>query len=150
MRRFSFTLDRVLNYKTQIERSLRNEHAQIMQKVIRKEGQIGALEQKHQTCAVEYDQVKQQGAMVNRLRAFEDYLQSLSDEINAEKQNLAQLKVLEEKKRLEVITAKQDTASIDMLKTKRRQEYDREVLKDDERLIEEFVSNTMSGSAIAG
>ncbi|CUX49224.1 flagellar export protein FliJ [Clostridium sp. C105KSO13] len=149
MKRFSFALDRVLNYKIQIERNLRNEYAQIVQKVMRKEEQIKGLEQRHRVCAVDYDQEKERGAMVNRLRTFEDYLQSLSDKINAEKQNLAQLKVIEEKKRQEVIAAKQDTASIDMLKTKRMQEYDKEVQKDDERLIEEFVSNMMSGSASA-
>src|SRR5699024_9544802 len=99
----------------QIERNLRNEYAQIVQKVMRKEEQIKGLEQRHRVCAVDYDQEKERGAMVDRLRTFEDYLQSLSDKINAEKQNLAQLKVIEEKKRQEVIAAKQDTASIDML-----------------------------------
>ena len=146
MKQFSFSLDRVLNYKIQIERNLRNEHAQMMQRVMKKEEQIAILEKKHRACAAEYDQVKEQGSMVNRLRTYEDYLQFLSDKINVEKQSLAHLKVQEEKKRQEVIIAKQDTSSIDMLKAKRRQEYDKEVQKDDERLIEEFVSNTMSAS----
>lgn len=147
MKRFSFTLDKVLSYKTQIERNLRNEHAQIVRAVIQKEEQIEGLEQQHKVCAAEYNNVKLQGVSVNKLRALENYLQALIDKINAEKQSLIHLKDTEEKKRQEVIAAKQDTASIDMLKVKRRQEYDKEVLKEDERLIEEFVSNTMSGKA---
>lgn len=150
MKRFSFTLDKVLSYKTQIEKNLRNEHAQIVQAVIQKEEQIEDLEQKHKVCSVEYNYVKLQGAPVNKLRTIENYLQSLIDKIRTEKQNLVCLKDAEEKKRQEVIAAKQDTASIDMLKAKRKQEYDKEVLKEDERLIEEFVSNTMSGRAAAG
>lgn len=150
MKRFSFTLDKVLSYKAQIERNLRNEHAQIVRAVIQKEEQIEGLEQKHKVCAVEYNQVKLQGVPVNKLRALENYLQALINKINAEKQNLVHLKDTEEKKRQEVIAAKQDTASIDMLKVKRKQEYDKEVLKEDERLIEEFVSNTMSGRVAAG
>lgn len=149
MKQFSFSLDRVLNYKIQIERNLRNEHAQIIQKVMKKEEQIAVLEKKHRVCAAECDQVKEHGSVVNRLRTYEDYLQSLSDKINAEKQSLAHLRAQEEKKRREVISAKQDTSSIDMLKAKRRQEYDKEMQKDDERLIEEFVSNTMSADASA-
>ncbi|PWJ52479.1 flagellar export protein FliJ [Faecalicatena contorta] len=150
MKRFSFTLDKVLSYKAQIEKNLRNEHAQIVQAVIQKEEQIEDLEQKHKVCSVEYNHVKLQGAPVNKLRTIENYLQSLIDKIRTEKQNLVCLKDTEEKKRQEVIAAKQDTASIDMLKAKRKQEYDKEVLKEDERLIEEFVSNTMSGRAAAG
>ncbi len=150
MKRFSFTLDKVLNYKAQIERNLRNEHAQTVQAVIEKEEQILVLEQKHQKCAKEYDQMKKQSVMINQLRSVEDYLQALRNDIKIEEQNLMCLKEQEEKKRQEVIVAKQDTASIDILKTKRKQEYDHAVQKEEERLIEEFVSNSTSGKAIAG
>jgi flagellar FliJ protein len=150
LKRFSFTLDKVLNYKAQIERYLRNEHAQTVQAVIEKENQILILEQKHQKCAKEYDEMKKKTVMINQLRGVEDYLQSLRENIKIEEQNLLCLREAEEKKRQEVIVAKQDTASIDMLKAKRKQDYDSAVQKEEERLIEEFVSNSMSGKAIAG
>ena len=55
-------------------------------------------------------------------------------------EQLARLREQEEIKRKEVVEAKKETSSIDKLKERKRFEYDKEVLKQDERLIEEFVT----------
>ncbi len=43
-----------------------------------------------------------------------------------------------------MIEAKKEKASIDKLKEKKLDQYNKEVLKSEELFIEEFVSNTMS------
>ena len=60
------------------------------------------------------------------------------------------LKKQEEEKRQEVIRAKTETASLDKLKEKRKLEYDKNVRKEEERLVEEFVSNEMADQAALG
>ena len=44
MKKFSFTLERVLDYKEQVEQNLRNEHGQAVREVKEQEQKIGELE----------------------------------------------------------------------------------------------------------
>lgn len=143
MKKFSFSLERVLNYKEQVEQSLRNEHGQAVKKVRDKEEQISGLEDEF----VQYrdkaglDETRQ--ISVARLRGRSDYMNVLIGRIRNEKMALGELKKQEEQKREEVIHAKQETSSIQMLKEKKRQEYDAAEEKARELEIEEFVSNRM-------
>ena len=50
------------------------------------------------------------------------------------------LRKKEEAKRNEVVEAKKETSSIDKLKEKKLDAYNKEVQKEDERFIEEFVA----------
>ena len=70
------------------------------------------------------------GKKIKQLRKFSGMTQ----------EQLARLREQEEIKRKEVVEAKKETSSIDKLKERKRFEYDKEVLKQDERLIEEFVT----------
>ena len=63
--------------------------------------------------------------------------------ISNEKKALGELRKQEEQKREAVIHAKQETSSIQMLKDRKRQEYDAAEAKARELEIEEFVSNRM-------
>lgn len=150
MKKFTFSLDKVLNYKAQIEKNLQNEHARCVQETAKKEREIEALEEEHARFCSEYEQIKQMGASVNRLCIFEEYLQSLADKIRGEKLSLIYLRRTEEAKRQEVVAARKETASIDILREKRSREYDKALQKEEEKLVEEFVSNHMSGKTAAG
>lgn len=144
MKKFSFALDKVLSYKEQIESSLRNEHAQTVQAVAKQERLIEELQQKHSCSSTQYDEEKRNGTTVVRLRIFQGYLDELNRQIRKEQETLICLKFKEEQKRKEVIAAKTETSSIDRLKEKKKEEYDKVVQKDEERFVEEFVSNITS------
>lgn len=150
MKKFTFSLDKVLSYKTQVEKNLQSEHARCVQATAKKEREIDALEDEHSRFCSEYEQMKQKGASVNRLCIFEEYLQSLADKIRGERISLIYLRRMEEAKRLEVVAARKETASIGALRKKRIREYDKALQKEEERLVEEFVSNHMSGNMAAG
>lgn len=144
MKKFTFALDKVLSYKTQIEKNLQSEHARCVQETGKKEVEIGVLEKEHAQFCHEYESLKQTGASVNKICIFEAYLQSLSDRIRGEKIALIHLRRMEEAKRQEVVAARKETASINILKEKRSNEYEKALQKEEERLVEEFVSNHMS------
>ena len=56
----------------------------------------------------------------------------------------------EEKKRSEVVEAKQETSSIDKLKEKKLKEYEKAVQKQEELFIEEFVSTKNAMERLIG
>ncbi len=143
MKKFSFSLERVLNYKEQVEQSLRNEHGQAVKKVRDKEEQISGLEDEFVRFRdrTGLDEPRQISAA--RLRGRSDYMNVLIGRISNEKKALGELRKQEEQKREAVIHAKQETSSIQMLKDRKRQEYDAAEAKARELEIEEFVSNRM-------
>ena len=58
--------------------------------------------------------------------------------------------IKEEAKRNEVVEAKKETSSIDKLKEKKRQEYDKVVQKEEEQFIEEFVATQSAMAKLIG
>ena len=150
MKKFAFSLDKVLTYKEQVEHNLRAEYAQIVQKVAREEEKLQMLEEEHRTCSSRYEEEKNKGSTIRRLKVYEGYLESVLWNIQKTEKIIERLKSEEEKKREEVIVAKTETSSIDRLKDKRKKEYDDAERKAEEMFVEEFVANTSSVGAQTG
>ena len=144
MKKFNFPLNTVLNYKDQVLENLRTEHAQILADIAQQERRIEELMEKSQSAAIRYREDTQCGVAVNIMREYERYITFIQQRIVAEQGVLLKLTKKEEQKRAEVIEAKKEKASIDKLKEKKLDQYNKEVLKSEELFIEEFVSNTMS------
>ena len=140
MKKFFFPLDTVLSYKEQVLDGLKAEHAKILAKVRECERAIEELEQLHYECTDEFRKNKMNGIKISEIHTYENYLDALRLKIKRKRELLAKLQEQEEAKRNEVVEAKKETSSIDKLKERKRFEYDKEVLKQDERLIEEFVT----------
>lgn len=141
MKKFSFSLDKVLDYKIQVEDNLRNEHAGAVKAVMNKEEEIQSMEAAHQGYINDMEAVKMHGCKIQELLVYESYLGKSLERIEEQKQVLEGLKHQEEIKRNRVIEAKKERTSIDKLKEKKLREYDALVQKDEEKFIEEFVSN---------
>ncbi len=133
-----------MDYKEQVENNLRNEYAQIALKVRRQEEKIKDLETEFSGCRDELEEYKKTGCAVNMLVTYDSYLKHLHNRIVQENKVLKKLQEQAEKKRQEVVAAKVETSSFEKLKEKKRAEYDKEVQRQDEKFIEEFVSNTTS------
>ena len=144
MKKFNFPLDTVLNYKDQVLENLKTEHAQILASVAQQERRIEELMEKSQNAAIRYREDTQYGVTVNIMREYERYITFIQQRIVTEQGILLRLKNKEEQKRIEVIEAKKEKASIDKLKEKKLDQYNKDMLKSEELFIEEFVSNTMS------
>ena len=141
MKQFSFSLDKVLSYKRQVENSIRNEHAQAIQAVYKQEAFIEELELDHKKYRAAFHKEREAGCDIARFRTYEDYLSLAQQRINRELEVLESLKKAEEEKRNEVIRAKTETSSIEKLKEKKKLEYEKAAQKAEEQFIEEFVSN---------
>ena len=140
MKKFFFPLDKVLDYKEQVLDGLKAEHARILMKVRECERAIEELEQLHRDCTAEFRKNKLNGIKISEIHTYENYLEALGVKIRIKQDQLEKLKLREEAKRNEVVEAKKETSTLDKLKEKKREEYDKEVQKEEEIFIEEFVT----------
>lgn len=150
MKKFFFPLNTVLNYKEQVLESLRGEHARILMKVRDCEKEIEKLEKRHRDCVKEFEEKKKAGIAISEIKTYEGYLESLSVQILREQEKLARLREEEEKKRNEVIEAKKESTSIQKLKEKKQREYRLQEQKENELLVEEFVSTKSAMEKLNG
>ena len=148
MKKFKFALDSVLSYKEQVLESLQGEHAAILAQVREQEEVLEAVWQDYRDCNEEYRQRKTEGLSIVDAMLYQNGLRALEAEIQQETQRLEELKKQEEAKRQEVVDAKIDTSSIEKLKDKKRELYNKEVAKNEELLIDEFVSSARARASI--
>lgn len=142
MKQFSYRLETVLAYKTQVLDNLKSEHAVIIQKVNRKQEEIQGLNRELVSYESDFDEVKEKGAAIEDYRLFDMCIGRMEEIIDTEKERLKKLRQEEDAKKQEVVEAKVDTSKFEKLKEKKFQEYQKAVMKADELFIEEFVSNT--------
>lgn len=141
MKKFVFSLEKVLNYKSQVEESLRNEHAAALRDIRVKEEEIEALENKRDSYMDEYNESKSNFCNPQSLSVYGMYFARIESSIQEELLKLEVLKDVESKCREKVLEAKKERASLEMLKEKKIQEYRHAEQKEAELLIEEFVAN---------
>lgn len=146
MKKFKFSLDTVLSYKEQVLDALKGEHAAILVKVREQEDYLEGLWSKYRAYNAEYSQRKIEGMTILDATIYQSGLRHMEDVIQQETERLEALRKEEEAKRQEVVEAKKDTASLDKLKEKKLDLYNKSVQKAEENLIDEFVSSARSRS----
>ena len=140
MKKFRFSLETVMEYKQQILDSLQTEHGAILAKVRRQEALIEELEAAYRHLAQEFNRRKLEGISILDAMKYEQYLRSSERQLEEAYQHLAELQKQEEAKRDEVVEAKKETASIEKLREKKLENYNKTVQKGEEALIDEFVT----------
>ncbi len=146
MKKFVFSLDKVLDYKQQLLESVRAEHAVALGNVRRQEEFIQQLERKYQTYNEEFCENKKTGLMITEALVYESGLRAMELQIQKETERLKELRKIEEEKRSAVVEAKKETTSLEKLKEKKLDLYQKAVQKSEETFIEEFVSNARAAS----
>lgn len=144
MKKFSFSLDKVLDYKLQIVEHLQGEHAAILAEIKSQEEAIVSLQHKYDKCNEDLKEEQRIGITVNQIFTYENYMEVLSFQIKKEKEKLQLLHKKAEIKRQQVVEARKESSSIEKLKEKKLEGYRKEVQKQEEQLIEEFVMNEKS------
>ena len=148
MKKFQFSLESVLSYKQQVLDALKGEHAEILARVRAQEDVLEAAWQEYRDCNEEYSQRKAEGMTITDALVYQNGLRVLERNIQRETDKLEELRRKEEKKRQEVVDAKIDTSSIEKLKEHKLEDYSKAVQKDEEKLIDEFVSSAQARANI--
>lgn len=149
MKKFKFSLDTVLSYKQQILDVRKAEHAAVAARVRAQEEVLEAVWAQYQSCNEEYRVRKAEGMTIIDATFYQNGLRALERDIQRETEKLEELRTQEEAKRSEMIEAKVDTSSLENLKGKKLELYQKAVQRDEEKLIDEFVSAARVSSASA-
>ncbi len=142
MKKFRFSLETVLDYKQEVLSALQAEHAAILARVHAQEDLLEELENYYSELDAEFTERKLEGITILDAMQYEQYLRATERQIEEAVEILKQLQAEAEAKRLEVVEAKKDTSSIEKLREKKLDSYNKAVQKSEELIIEEFVTTT--------
>lgn len=140
MKKFHFSLDTVLGYKQQVLDNLRAEHAAAVKKVTEEEAIIADLNHRHQELNAAFRMEEQEGMTIAQAKSYEVGLRALEKQVQVETERLRVLEREAEKRRILVVTARQETASLEKLREQKLDGYHKTIQKMDEQFIDELVS----------
>ncbi len=146
MKKFKFSLDSVLSFKQQTLEALQGEHAMILLQVREQEEKLDSVKNNYREYNEEYCIRKAEGLTITDAIMYQGGLRALEADIERETEQLALIRKKEEEKRAEVIEAKKETSSLEKLKDKKLDIYQKAVQKSEEIFIEEFVVSARSRS----
>ncbi|SFG25125.1 flagellar export protein FliJ [Oribacterium sp. WCC10] len=141
MKKFQYNLQSVLEYKQQVLDDLKEQYALRMKYVEEKKLEIEKLRAKARALTVEFDEIKQQGAAIEKFLMYSSMIDNLDKQVEVEKETLKILQANADKKKEEVIAANIDVNKFEKLKEKKQEIYKAQEQKDREAFIDEFVSN---------
>ena len=141
MKKFTFSLKSVKNYKEKLLENLKLEHAAIIAEVAAQRDLIGGMEETERVVNSELNERNSMGIAPHEHANYRRYLKVLENDIKHEYEKLYRLERKEEEKRLEVVEMKKETSTLEKLEEKKLEEYNFLENKAQEIFIEEFVSN---------
>ncbi|MBS4959348.1 MAG: flagellar export protein FliJ [Clostridiales bacterium] len=142
MKKFSFRLEPVLKYKNDRLEVLKNEHAKIVNKIMKQEEKIKELENSRRQYEVAFNQKKLQGILPIEAINYQNYLDRQNYIIKREYTVLKKIRDEESEKKDQILEAKKESLSIEKLKEINMEQYRKDVNRENELFIEEFVSNS--------
>lgn len=142
MKKFSFNLDGVLNYRQQVLDGLQGEYARAMRRVQEQQTRLDKLQQQYRQLNIQFHEEAAAGITAADAMGYENGLRVLEQKIASETQVLKTLQQKAEEKRQQMLQAHLDATVLERLKEKKKEAYQKELQKSDEQFIDELVSAT--------
>lgn len=139
MKKFQFSLNKVLDYKQQVLDETKTEHRSILEQIGRQEEILQEVQLQFHSANENYTHKKVTGITIANVRSYETGLTVLTDKIVREEKKLEDLRRLEAEKRDQVVEGRKDTASLEILRNKKLDLYRKEEQKREERFIDELI-----------
>lgn len=149
MKKFQFSLSKVLDYKDQVLEKEKNHLANLHAKKARVDQCIDNFQAEFEAVNQRFMKETAQGISVIQIKTFEFQLQSIRLQIKQLKNEQNALAQSIEKQIQVVIQASQEVTGLDKLEEKQRMEYNIEQAKGHEAQIAEFVSSRLIRQRIA-
>lgn len=144
MKKFSFSLEKVLGYKQQSFDVLVGEMQQLQAALMQIETQILEVESNYTQKSREINEELQSGISLPKMISYKACLNALTRQSDELKKHRVSYERLIERKKDEVIRMKSEIAGLDKLKERQYLEYQKQYAKMQELSIEEFVSRKTS------
>lgn len=139
MKKFQYSLETVMDYKTQLLDRVQREFSEVMARLRRQRQYLELLYERRRELETEFGKLKQRGGAIQRFQLFQEVLDRRSEEILLEEGRLRKLQEETDRKQTELVEAKVDVSKFEKLKEHKLFDYQRDIRKADERFIEEFI-----------
>ncbi|MDW5298747.1 MAG: flagellar export protein FliJ [Sedimentibacter sp.] len=141
MKKFIFSLQKVLEIKEQILENLKIELGNLNQEYSTMELNIKNLKDKFSSVNSDFLEKSTIGVSVGEMSYYKIYMSSILKQIENKEEEKENLLKKIESKRQEIISKNIEISSLEKLKEKEYEKYNHALLKSEEIFIEEFVSN---------
>lgn len=144
MGKFVFRMQTLLNVKTQMENSLKNELGKAVQELERQKNILTELLLEREEYIESVNNKSIEGIVVGKLREYNTYITYLNDKARQQKENIKLAQNNVDKYREQLIKAMKEKEMLEKLKEKKYEEYMKEQLKEEQKLNDEIISFNIS------
>ncbi len=141
MKRFQFTLDKLMGYKDQVLSKEKNDLAQLRSDQLKVISEKEEMEQKLRESGEEFAEKAALGMSIMEITMFKGFHNALIDQIRLKEKQISEFDDRIAKQLNVVVEASKDVNSLEKLRDKQLEEYRFRVNKSEEQFIEEYVSN---------
>lgn len=146
MKKFEFTMEKMLSFKNQMLSKEKLTLADMRKKLAVMNDEIAKLSAEYKLCNDDLNAKISKGLSPDEIRMKKNYLTLLTDKIKKMRISAQAMEAMVEAQVQNVVKATQDVTTLDKLKEKQYEEYRYLENKEQEILVEEFVSNgTIAG-----
>lgn len=142
MKRFEFSLNKLMGYKQQVLDREKNDLAHLRRQQQQYMDEKAALEEKLRSSNREFCARSAQGMTVMQISVFKGYHQSLSGQIKELEASIEKMETKVQKQLSVVIEATKEVSSLEKLEGKQLEEYNFKAAKAEEQFIAEYVTNS--------
>ena len=141
MKKFNFPLQKVLDYRKQLLEVERNKLKLINAKILDIEQKRMELNREYEIKNSQFEEDAKNGLQAMEYQTRLDYLTSLLEEDSKLLSLLKRIEKQQEEQTKVVIKSNQNVLILERLKGKKIEEYNKDILKDAEKMIDEFVNS---------
>lgn len=142
MKRFQFTLDKLLQFKQQVLDREKNDLAHLRQQQQEIADKKAELEYKLKCSNDDFTIKSANGMSIVQITVFKDFHKSLSEQIRELEKAVAVFEEKIQKQLGVVVEATKEVSSLEKLEDKQQEEYKFSVQKAEEHFIDEYVTNS--------
>jgi len=143
LKKFNFTLGRLLDYKDQVLETEKNRLGQLRARQTEIELAIEALERDFADTDRRQKEEARRGVTVLRMRGYEYQKESIRYQIKQQTIELKRINIEVDRQVKVVVAASQEVTGLDKLKEKQFEDYQKEVARDNENVIAEYISTKL-------
>jgi flagellar protein FliJ len=140
MANFVFKMQSLLNIKTQMEESLKNELGKAIQKLELEKNKLKKIEIDRDECINNLKLKSTKGIIVYKIQEYNSYISLLKERMKIQKENINYAQNVVDKYREQLIKMMQEKEMLEKLKDKKYQEYLLEQAKADHKVNDEVIS----------
>ena len=144
MKKFSFSLEKVLGIKNQFYDVKMNELAVLNQELREIENSIEKNKQEFLKYNEEINEIMKNGTSSSQIETYKAYFKALNIKEKQLYSNKADAEKRIEDKQQEIIALKSEISGLERLKEKQLAEYNKALQKQQEQQIEEFINEKLS------